>query len=1103
MPTKLNRICLGIMEAAWIAAVSIIPIFFNIYSSRIFEPDKITILRSLALLILAAWLIKLIDEGGIRWKEKGNNVSLIKFLWNYPLLAPVMGLVVVYSLSTIFSVTPSISFFGSWQRLQGTYTTFSYLLIFLSIIGNLRKPEQINRIITTVIIASLPISLYGLLQRYQIDPIPWGGNVSIRIAANMGNSIFVAAYLIMVFPLTIGRIIDAFRAILSDNDSSLIGNNESIKNIIRATIYVFIAAFELIAIYMSGSRGPLLGLMAGIYFMVLLFSIYWRKKWLTFSVIGLAILGAGFLAVFNMANGPLEALKTSPAIGRFGNLLNPESNSALVRKYIWEGTVNLVSIHEPLKFPDGSTDKFNFLRPIIGYGPETMYVAYNQFYEPELGQVEKRNASPDRAHNETWDSIVITGFSGLLVYLSIFSSVFYYGLKWQGLIKSKRNKYAFIACLTAGGILGSIILIIFSGIEYVGVGLPFGMIIGLVIYLTGFALYSHSSKNVANEKNIFIPIMIVLFSAIVGHFVEINFGIAIVATRTLFWTYSGLFLVIGFILPAQKQSDINLIDTEAQIRNDSENKNHRSNRRKGKTRFNRPRRASGKSQLPIIGDKPNWFRNALVGGIIIGIILATLGYDYITNSIHSTSFIEILINALTRLANQDNRISLGILVIVIFPTALAGIFLFASETNEQTNDSHLLQKVGIIASVSIILGILFWLLHAGSLALLASFTPANQNDVITQVNSIGSLLTKYYIFIFLMLATLAFTLTEEWPVKNASSYVVGGLLLPLSFITVLSLTNISNLRVIHADITFKMAEPFNQNGRWDVATFLYKRSIELTPREDHYYLFLGRSYLEQAKTTETTSDQDNLVLQAEKDLKVAQSINPLNTDHTANLARLYSWWAGKATSVATRDDRAQRASDYYATSVLLSPNNSTLWDEWAVLYMQLIGDPQEALSRLQHALTLDLKYSYTLGLLGDYYLRISNSSSDIASKEQALITAADYYRNAADVFKSTDPNSKASYLVSLGNTYSILAVLDPQNINTQQLQMSIRALLESIDAGLSSSDVWKIQEAIAKLYLQLQDKNNAQFYANQALMNAPSSAISGIQGLISQTLSLP
>jgi hypothetical protein len=97
-------------------------------------------------------------------------------------------------------------------------------------------------------------------------------------------------------------------------------------------------------------------------------------------------------------------------------------------------------------FPDGTTDRFNILRPIIGYGPETMYVAYNQFYNPNLGQVEKRNASPDRAHNETWDSIVITGLAGLFVYLAIFSSIFYYGLKWLGLVRSKNNRILFFPC---------------------------------------------------------------------------------------------------------------------------------------------------------------------------------------------------------------------------------------------------------------------------------------------------------------------------------------------------------------------------------------------------------------------------------------------------------------------------------------------------------------------------------------------------------------------------------------------------------------------------------------------------------------------------------
>src|SRR4030066_769060 len=234
MPTKLSRYCLGIIEAAWLAAICIVPIFFDIYSSRIFEPDKITILRSLALLTLAAWLIKLLDEGGVHWSTHAKETSLVRYLWNYPMIAPVICLVIVYILSTIFSVTPSISLFGSYQRLQGTYTTFSYLIIFFSIISNLRTKNQISRLVTTVILASLPVSLYGLLQKYQIDPIPWGGNVSVRIASNMGNSIFVAAYLIMVFPLTVGRMVGAFREILSDEKKDTPSRDATTKQVVNA-----------------------------------------------------------------------------------------------------------------------------------------------------------------------------------------------------------------------------------------------------------------------------------------------------------------------------------------------------------------------------------------------------------------------------------------------------------------------------------------------------------------------------------------------------------------------------------------------------------------------------------------------------------------------------------------------------------------------------------------------------------------------------------------------------------------------------------------------------------------------------------------------------
>ncbi len=1096
MPTKLSRYCLGIMEAAWLAAVVLIPIFFDVYSTRIFEPDKITILRSLALLILAAWAIKLVDEGGIKWKAEKNDQSLFRYLLSYPMVAPVLGLVIVYTISTIFSVTPSISFFGSYQRLQGTYTTFSYLIIFAGVVGNLRKKEQVNRLLTTVIFASVPIALYGWLQRLNIDPVPWGGNVSIRIAANMGNSIFVAAYLIMVFPLTVGRIIEVFRAILIEGETQNSGMN-LVKRIIRGSIYVCTAGLQLIAIYMSGSRGPLLGLLAGGYFLLLLLSVFWHKRWLTMIIIGLAVVGVAFLAVFNMNNGPLEALRKSPAIGRFGNLLNAESNSALVRQYIWQGAVKLTGVHAPLVFPDGGTDKLNFLRPLIGYGPESMYVAYNQFYQPELGQVEKRNASPDRSHNETWDSIVITGVSGLLVYLIVFGAVFYYGFKWLKLINIRRDKIFFLVCLIGGGIVGTVVMILLKGVEYLGVGLPFGIVIGLVLYLTVYALFLPKELAQGATVNPYSLLIIVLYAAIVGHFVEINFGIAIVATRTLFWIYAGLILVMGFILPKIEQVTPSAIPAE----NGGEMKINPPNRRKERS-FSKSARRADRTKRPVIGDQPDWFRNGMIGAMMIGIILATLGFDYLTNPDHTKSVGAIILNSFTQLSNKENVFSLGVLLLIVI-TWLMGVLLYAAELEGTQDFRSWFKTLGLMAVVAFVIGLIFWFAHSASLAAIANFVPKTQNDVLAQVNSIGALLTKFYLYIFLLIALLAYLLPDEWPSRGLAPAYISAVGAPVALILVFIFSNASNLKVIQADITFKMAEPFANGGQWQVATYLYKQALKLAPKEDHYYLFLGRSYLEQAKVTEKVADQDTLVQNAEDDLKVAQSINPLNTDHTANLARLYTWWAGKATTATIKNERANQASTFYSTAVRLSPNNSTLWDEWAVLYMQLLDQPDQALQRLDHAMSLDTKYNYTQGLFGQYYQGLANGTKDPTAEKQYLQTAADYYRHAADVSKYNDTNSKASYLVALSNVYIQIANLDPNNIDSSQYQNAIDVLLEATNSRISNSDLWKVQEALGKLYLKVGDKANAQYYATQALANAPSSAQDRIQQLITQTLSLP
>ena len=53
-----GRWCERIAEAAWLLALTLIPLFFNLYSARHFEPDKAAVLRSLALVAITAVLIR-------------------------------------------------------------------------------------------------------------------------------------------------------------------------------------------------------------------------------------------------------------------------------------------------------------------------------------------------------------------------------------------------------------------------------------------------------------------------------------------------------------------------------------------------------------------------------------------------------------------------------------------------------------------------------------------------------------------------------------------------------------------------------------------------------------------------------------------------------------------------------------------------------------------------------------------------------------------------------------------------------------------------------------------------------------------------------------
>ena len=87
---------------------------------------------------------------------------------------------------------------------------------------------------------------------------------------------------------------------------------------------------------------------------------------MTIVIVTVALVAGAFLLIINIPDGPLESLRQSPSIGRFGQIFNTEYVTNQVRILIWQGAAEMVAPHEPLEYPDGSKDSFNVIRPLIG-----------------------------------------------------------------------------------------------------------------------------------------------------------------------------------------------------------------------------------------------------------------------------------------------------------------------------------------------------------------------------------------------------------------------------------------------------------------------------------------------------------------------------------------------------------------------------------------------------------------------------------------------------------------------------------------------------------------------------------------------------------------
>jgi len=336
-----------LVESCWLLTIVAVPIFFDTETTRIFEPDKIALFRNVVLVMLVVLLLRglitlpaalartgspspavrerragpsdprLGSEGPVIHGQGGEGETTrgaARPWWRQivarnPMLVPVIIFTAIYTLATVHSVLPGIAFWGSYDRMQGLYTWLTYIAFFFVLAYRIRSWPQIERVISAIVFASVPVAIYGVMQHLGWDPVVWGADTRTRVASTLGNAIFIGAYLLMCLPFTayrFWRAIERFRdnatiapavaaPVQTSNGRGRSSNGRSgngmgrpasgratasrpagrspqrdgtitisgLPPIVPLIGYALVLMVSFAALYFSGSRGPYYGFLAG------------------------------------------------------------------------------------------------------------------------------------------------------------------------------------------------------------------------------------------------------------------------------------------------------------------------------------------------------------------------------------------------------------------------------------------------------------------------------------------------------------------------------------------------------------------------------------------------------------------------------------------------------------------------------------------------------------------------------------------------------------------------------------------------------------------------------------------------------------------------
>lgn len=356
-------------------------------------------------------------------------------------------------ISTVFSVAPFASVFGSNVRLDGIITFGFYIITFLIA----KNSKYVGSwLFITIIYTSLLVSIFGILQYYRIDPIPVGMYlVPIEGSAfsTMGNQNFLGSYLVLVIPVSL------YHYFINGKKFGL-----------------FAYGIQFLTLLCTNTRGAWIGAFSVLLIFLLLYKLnYGYSKQFLKKVIYTVFTSIIIVVFYTVTTGDAFLVRLLSIFIDFSKFIKKGDDSfsgGSNRIYIWQKVIELIK-----------------MRPIFGFGVETLGVVMDKFYKTQTIIVFGRYVTIDKAHNEYLHIAVSSGIPSLIAYLSFL----YLELK-KAFQRLKENP-AYTALLSA--VIGYLIQAFFN-VQVINVYYLFFAYLGLISSNTAFAI-EKSESNIENQ----------------------------------------------------------------------------------------------------------------------------------------------------------------------------------------------------------------------------------------------------------------------------------------------------------------------------------------------------------------------------------------------------------------------------------------------------------------------------------------------------------------------------------------------------------------------------------------------------------------------------